>query len=148
MGSRRKSRELAVQALFQLDMNPGLRGEQSLAIFNENFPIAEDDRPFFSRLVRGVCERLKEIDRVIRQHSENWRLERMSRVDRNILRLAVFEISYCPDIPPRAAINEAIELGKYFGTEESGAFINGILDSIYLEKNQTGLKKEDESSDQ
>jgi N utilization substance protein B len=129
-------------------MNPGLRGEQSLAIFSENFPIAEDDRPFFSHLVRGVCDHLIEIDRIIRRHSENWRLERMSRVDRNILRLAVFEISYCPDIPPRVAINEAIELGKYFGSEESGAFINGILDSIYLEKTQTSPKEESESSDQ
>ncbi|MFH0787961.1 MAG: transcription antitermination factor NusB, partial [Pseudomonadota bacterium] len=67
-------------------------------------------------------------------HSENWRLERMSRVDCNILRMAVFEIAYCTDIPPRVAINEAIDLGKRFGSEESGAFINGILDAIFLER--------------
>ena len=67
-------------------------------------------------------------------YAENWRIERMSGVDRNILRIAVFELVYCNDIPPRVAINEAIDLGKQYGTEESGAFINGILDSIFLKQ--------------
>jgi N utilization substance protein B len=133
MGKRRKSREIAVQALFHLDMNPEKDPRRALVLFKENFPVAAEVEPYFSRLVEGVIGQSFEIDRLIRQHSENWRLERMSRVDRAILRLAVFELRYCRDIPPRVAINEAIELGKYFGSDESGAFINGILDSIFIE---------------
>jgi N utilization substance protein B len=134
MGSRRKSREAALQALFFIEMNPNNPFERALDIFLENFPVKAGSRPFFFRLVQGVCEHRTEIDQVIQGHSENWRLERMSRVDRNILRMAVFEMTQCTDIPPRVAINEAIDLGKQFGTEESGAFINGILDGIFLER--------------
>jgi N utilization substance protein B len=143
MGKRRKSRELAVQALFHLDMNPERDPRRALALFRGNFPVAEESEPFFSRLVEGVIDHMSEIDPLIRRHSENWRLERMSRVDRAILRLAVFELRYCRDIPPRVAINEAIELGKLFGTEESGAFINGILDSILAEQTPQETPQED-----
>jgi N utilization substance protein B len=134
MGSRRLSRETALQALFLIEMNPHNPFERSLDVYLENFPLKAGSRPFFFRLVQGVCEHKAEIDQVIQGHSENWRLERMSRVDCNILRMAVFEMTYCTDIPPRVAINEAIDLGKHFGTEESGAFINGILDAIFLER--------------
>ncbi len=133
-GSRRKSRQAALQALFLIEMNPDKSYVQSLEIFSRNFPVKGKSRSFFSRLVEGVCEHKTEIDHLIQGHSENWRLERMSRVDCNILRIAAFELIYCSDVPPRVAINEAIDLGKQFGTEESGAFINGILDSIFLEK--------------
>ena len=81
----------------------------------------------------GVREKRAELDRLLKRHSENWRLDRMSPVDRNILRLAAFEMQYCADVPPKAAMNEAIDLGKRFGSEESGAFINGILDSLFIE---------------
>jgi transcription antitermination protein NusB len=134
LGSRRKSREAALQALFLYEMNPQTPFERSLDVFLENFPVKVGSRPFFFRLVQGVSENLTDIDQVIQEHSDNWRMERMSRVDRNILRMAVFEMTYCTDIPPRVAINEAIDLGKQFGTEESGAFINGILDGIFLER--------------
>ena len=133
-GSRRKSREAALQALFFQEMNPQTSFERSLEIFQENFPVKTGSRPFFLRLVQGVNQYLADIDREIQKHSDNWRLERISRVDRNILRISVFEMTYCQDIPPRVAINEAIDLGKQFGTEESGAFINGVLDSIFLER--------------
>ena len=133
-GSRRKSREAALQALFLIEMNPQNSLEHSLKIFLENFPVKEGSRPFFLRLVEGVWGHKTEIDLLIQRHSENWRLERMSRVDCNILRIAVFELTHCDDIPPRVAINEAIDLGKHFGTDESGAFINGILDSIFLDR--------------
>ncbi len=123
-----------MQALFLIEMNPLNPFERSLGVFLENFPIKGGSRPFFLRLVQGTWEHKAEIGQLIQGHSENWRLERMSRVDCNILRMAVFELIYCPDIPPRAAINEAIDLGKHFGTEESGAFINGILDSIFLDR--------------
>ncbi len=120
--------------MFLNEMNPQNSFERSLEIFSENFPIKELSRPFFLRLVQGVWEHQAEIDLLIQKHSENWRLERMSRVDCNILRIAVFELVHCPDVPPRAAINEAIDLGKHFSTEESGAFINGILDSIFMDR--------------
>ncbi len=133
-GSRRKSREAALQALFLIEMNPLNPGESSLAVFSENFPVKKGSQPYFLRLVQGVGEQKEAIDRLIKNYAENWRIERMSGVDRNILRVAVFELVYCSDIPPRVAINEAIDLGKQYGTEESGAFINGILDSIFLER--------------
>jgi transcription antitermination protein NusB len=131
MASRRQSRVLAVQALYQLDLNPGDLG-RSLNDFLESFPTAEENLPFFRRLVEGVWENKRELDRLLKRHSENWRLDRMSPVDRNILRVAAFEMQYCADVPPKVAINEAIDLGKRLGSEESGAFINGILDSLFI----------------
>jgi N utilization substance protein B len=134
LGSRRKSREAALQALFLIEMNPSNPLEQSLAVFLENFPGKKGSQPYLLRLVQGVWDQKEAIDRLIKDYAENWRIERMSGVDRNILRMAVYELVYCDDIPPRVAINEAIDLGKQYGTEESGAFINGILDSIFLQK--------------
>jgi len=81
--------------------------------------------------VEGVLQHKDEIDQFIERFSNNWKISRMSRVDRNIMRIAVFEILYCDDIPFKVSINEAVDLGKRYGTEESGAFINGILDSIH-----------------
>jgi transcription antitermination protein NusB len=133
-GSRRKAREGALQYLFFLEMNPQNSFDQGLEIFLENFPVKGKSKAFFLRLAQGVWAHKTEIDRTIQRHSENWRLERMSKVDCNILRIAAFELIYCNDIPPRVAINEAIDLGKHYGTEESGSFINGILDSIFLDQ--------------
>jgi transcription antitermination protein NusB len=133
-GSRRKSREAALQALFLIEMNPANSVDLSLAVFLENFPVKKGSQPYFARLVQGVGEQKEAIDHLIKNYAENWRIERMSGVDRNILRLAVFELIYCEDIPPRVAINEAIDLGKQYGSGESGAFINGIFDSIFLER--------------
>jgi len=87
-------------------------------------------KEFAGRLVEGVCLHREELDRMIREASLNWRLERMTRVDRNILRLAVFEIIFLEDIPPSVSIDEAVELGKLYGSTDSGAFINGVLDRI------------------
>ena len=89
-----------------------------------------DLRDFALSLVEGTCARLAEIDAHIRSAARNWDITRMAALDRNILRLAVYELAYCNDIPPKVAINEAIELAKKFGTEESGQFVNGILDKI------------------
>ncbi|HSO72379.1 MAG TPA: transcription antitermination factor NusB [Thermodesulfobacteriota bacterium] len=132
MASRRQSRESAIQALYQLDLNPG-DFQQGLTVFEKNYPPQEEGVPFFRKLVQGVCEQKRAIDLLIRRHSQNWRLERMSPVDRNILRLAVYELRFGGDTPPKSAINEAIDLGKRYGSEESSAFINGILDSILTE---------------
>jgi N utilization substance protein B len=131
MGNRRKSRELAIQALFFMDMNDRF-AEEKLSLFCENFLPSSQIRPFFLNLVRGVSSARAEIDVLIERFSNNWKISRMSGVDRNIMRVAVFEMLCCKDIPCKVSINEAIDLGKKFGTDESGAFVNGILDSIRL----------------
>jgi N utilization substance protein B len=84
------------------------------------------------KLVKGVLKNKPQIDILIERFSKNWRVQRMACVDRNVMRIAVFEMLFCPDIPPKVSINEAIDIGKKFGTEDSGAFINGIVDSIRI----------------
>lgn len=131
MGNRRQSRELALQALFYMDINQGL-SQALLEKFCEHFRPPEKVRPFFLTLVNGVLTFRRQIDGIIERYSKNWRLSRMSFVDRNVMRIAVYEIFCCDDIPPKVSINEAIDIGKKYGTEESGAFINGIIDSIRI----------------
>ena len=143
MGGRRKSRELALQVLYQIDVSLD-DPRYALDLFWGNFQTWEDSRQFTERLVEGVCKYRKEIDKTIKKYSENWKLDRMPRVDRNVLRLAVFEIFYCHDIPFKVTINEAIDLGKKFGSEKSGSFINGILDSISIGIYGDGTKKSDQ----
>jgi transcription antitermination factor NusB len=130
MGKRRQARELAIQVLFHLEFNSGAP-EEVFDLICENFSAQESVMPFSRQLVLGVCEKRKEVDVLIRNASKNWRLERMSRLDRCILRLAAFEISFLEDIPPKVSIDEALEIGKKFGGEDSGRFINGVLDNIY-----------------
>jgi N utilization substance protein B len=137
MSTRRRARELAMQALFFMDVNQNASAEM-LQRFCDNFAPPKRSQPFFLRLVNGVLEAKSEIDGHIEQFSKNWRISRMSYVDRNVMRIAVYEMLFCPDIPPKVSINEAIDVGKKFGTEESGAFINGIVDSIRI-----ALEKED-----
>lgn len=141
MGNRRKSRELAMQALFYMDMS-GNDSEESLSRFCENFEPSGEILPFFLKLVKGVMQTRLKVDEIIERFSSNWKLNRMSGVDRNVMRVAVYELLCCPDIPYKVSLNEAIDIGKKFGTEESGAFINGILDSIRmaLEKNEIDIK--------
>ncbi|HID28564.1 MAG TPA: transcription antitermination factor NusB [Desulfobacterales bacterium] len=131
MGNRRRSRELAMQALFQIEMTQD-HSREAIELFCEHFRVPKNAKPFFLRLVEGVKEFQHEIDPLITGFSENWKINRMSRADRNIMRIAVYELLFCDDIPPKVSINEAIDIGKKFGTEESGAFINGILDSIRI----------------
>ena len=129
MGTRRKARESAMQALFFMD----LRGDFSVETFSRfcaSFAPKPDVRPFFMHLVEGVLQHRDRIDALIQSASENWSLDRMSGVDRNVMRIAVFEMLSCEEIPAKVSINEAVDIGKKFGTEESGAFINGIVDSI------------------
>ena len=132
MGNRRKSRELAMQALFYMDMNPNGSKETALERFCTNFTLSKKARPFFLKLVNGVLQTKSELDSIIEKFSDHWKIGRMACVDRNILRIAVYELLYCGDIPSKVSINEAVDIGKRFGTEESGAFINGILDSIRM----------------
>lgn len=129
MGIRRRGRELALQVLYQIDVTHREVGE-ALDLFWDNFTSDEEARYFCERLVRGMVEHLDEINDLIGKHAEHWEVGRMTQIDRNILRMAVYELVYCQDIPPKVTINEAVEIGKKFGSEDSGAFINGILDRI------------------
>ena len=138
MGIRRKARELALQALFCMEMS-GDASEEMFQRFCEHYPPTVKSQPFFLQLVKGVNSAQDSIDQLIERYSHNWRLRRMSCVDRNILRIAVYEMLFCNDIPFKVSINEAIDIGKKYGTEESGAFINGILDSIRVEKEQENM---------
>ncbi|XXF80514.1 transcription antitermination factor NusB [Myxococcaceae bacterium GXIMD 01537] len=134
MGARRTGRERALQALYQMEMASNASTSEALAsAWSAN---AEEGKPdpdavkFARELVEGVQAHRAEVDALIERHSHNWRLDRMSRIDRNVLRLGVFELKYRPDIPRKVTINEAVELGKNFGTEESSAFVNGLLDRV------------------
>ena len=120
-----------MQALFQIEMTQD-DSREAVELFCKHFRVPKDAKPFFLRLVEGVRKCQPEIDRLIESFSENWKINRMSRADRNIMRVAVYELLYCDDIPTRVSINEAIDIGKRFGTEDSGPFINGILDSIRI----------------
>lgn len=139
MGNRRKSRELALQALFYIDMTDE-EPRTALKLFCENFTPAKATMPFFLKLVLGVVNGKPAIDEIIKQFSSHWKLGRMACADRNILRIAVFELFCCRDIPPKVSINEAIDIGKKYGTEDSGAFINGILDSVHSAIETDGLQ--------
>jgi len=129
MGSRRKARELALQALFYVDSRQEF-SKDLLEQFYACFAPARKPGAFFRQVAEGVVTYRTEIDSVMARYSSNWKLDRMSRVDRNALRIAVYEMLFCDDIPMKVSINEAIDMGKKFGSEDSGAFINGILDSI------------------
>ncbi len=137
MGTRRFARELAMQALFSMDMSCAFSTE-ILEDYRRSFPPNKRVGPYFERLIGGVLQYRDHIDRVIEQYSSNWKVRRMACVDRNVLRLAVFELLYCGDIPAKVSINEAIDIAKKFGSAESGSFINGILDSI-----RTALDKQE-----
>ena len=128
-----------MQALFYMDMNPGEMRER-LDAYIGNFLPSKDTLPFFLDLVKGVMGSRQRIDAVIERFSSNWKIHRMPCVDRNILRVAVFELVYRPDIPVKVSINEAIDIGKKYGTLESGPFINGILDSIRIALEKGGIQ--------
>ncbi|NQT10454.1 MAG: transcription antitermination factor NusB [Desulfobacteraceae bacterium] len=140
MGIRRRSRELAMQALFYMDMRKN-DSQEIVEFFCNNFIHSKNVLPFFLKLVNGVIHTRPETDSIIERFSSNWKMSRMSCVDRNIIRIAVYELLFCSDIPSKVSMNEAIDIGKKFGTEESGAFINGILDSIRiaLEKEEINI---------
>jgi len=132
MARRRRSREMAVKVLYQADLS-GVSITEAFQIFCEHFGGSEASKLFAKELLDGIHAHLDQINSLISQFSEHWRLDRMSMVDRNVLRLAIYELLCRPDIPAKVSINEAVELAKKFGTEDSGAFVNGILDRIRLD---------------
>ncbi len=129
MGARRKSRELALQMLFQHDMS-GNAPETIIVTFEDLHKVKPPVREFAIRLFEGTVRNLEEIDRMIVEQADNWRLTRMAVVDRNIIRMSVYEFMHEDETPKLVIIDEAIEIAKKFGTQKSGQFINGILDGI------------------
>ena len=127
---RRKAREYALQVLFQLDIRKEKPTATLLKRFWTEYEPDDEVRTFTEEIVKGTYRHLKIINAKILACAKNWSLDRMAIVDRNVLRMAAYEILYRTDIPPSVTINEAIELAKKFGTDESGAFVNGILDSV------------------
>ena len=128
---RRQAREDALKVLYQLDRNQDLTAVTGMAVFEKCFKdegIQPDE--FTHRLVHGVAEKLKELDATIEGASDNWRSDRMAAVDRTLLRIGVFELQFCDDVPATVTINEMVELAKSFGSEQSPAFINGVLDKV------------------
>jgi len=129
--SRRKARELALQTLFQLDYNNIDLDKAITSVMEEIGTISENARSYALKLVLGTKEHLSEIDDIISAKTEEWTIERMPGVDRNIARLAVYELNFSKeDIPQNVVINEAVELAKIFGTDDSSRFINGILGAL------------------
>jgi transcription antitermination factor NusB len=141
---RTRARELALQFLYQIDvLQDGVIDELD-AFLRQEERDAETCR-FARRITLGTHERREVIDGIIQGVAQNWQISRMAVIDRNVLRLATFELLYCDDIPPKVAINEAIELGKRFSTANSGAFINGILDKIKSQSSASPAEEEAEA---
>ena len=130
MRNRTKSREYALQMLYQMDIRSA-QPQEILAEFWEDAEPGEEIKGFANQLVSGTAEHLPELDALIGRHADNWDLKRMAVIDRNILRLGAFELLHMSETPPKVCINEAIELAKRFGDSESGKFINGVLDAIH-----------------
>ena len=129
MGARRKARELALQMLFQHDM-AGNEPDMIIATFEDLQKSKPNTREFATKIFRGTVDHLSDIDGMIQAQAENWRLPRMAAVDRNIIRLSVYEFLHEDETPKLVVIDEAIEIAKKFGTQKSSQFINGILDGI------------------
>jgi len=132
-GRRRKARELALQFLYQLEQNGATDPGPFEADFWARHPVDDEARAFADSLVQGAKRQQGEIDKRIAECAEHWDLDRMAVVDRNILRLAIYELLFEPGVPGKVTINEAIEIAKKFGTAESSRFINGVLDRIHRE---------------
>jgi N utilization substance protein B len=130
MGTRRKSRELAVQMLFQADMGQQNAEHVRRTFWNERADMEPEVRGFADDLFKAAMERRDEIDQLIEKHAEHWRMERMAAVDRNIMRAAVAEFQGFPKTPSPVIINEALEIARKYSSPESVQFINGVLDSV------------------
>jgi N utilization substance protein B len=140
MGLRRKSRELALQFFFGHDFQDqtcdkkALR--QELELFTTNFDTGKKSLPYAEEIITGLCAHWDEVDELLSRHAHNWRMERMAAVDRNLLRIAAWEMLYNDEVPLQVAINEALEIAKRYSSPDAVGFINGILDSLHA-----GMKK-------
>jgi len=137
MGKRRSSRELALKFLYQFELNGGDLDEQ-IKLFLERNSSQEDVENFMKELVVSLIDKMEEIDEIIQKFSDHWILDRMTVIDRNILRMGACELLFNFSTPPKVVINEAIDIAKKYGNEDSPEFINGILDKVYNEIGQKG----------
>jgi N utilization substance protein B len=128
-GTRRKARELALQALYQIEIT-GDASAAAVDLFLEHFEGNARAKEFARRLVSGVVSQRAAIDQRVEQCTDNWKLARLAKVDLVILRMATYELAFCPDIPSNVSLDEAIEIGKRFSSAESAAFLNGVLDQV------------------
>jgi N utilization substance protein B len=140
---RHKGREIALQILYQCEWNTTedidkVITEYATSLASEAIPENDPALAFGRTRLQGVLTHKAEIDSILKKNAKHWRLDRMASVDKNILRIGAFELCYCPDIPPKVAINEALELAKIFCGGESGAFINGILDAVLRDRERAG----------
>jgi N utilization substance protein B len=133
MGRRRRARELALQLLYQLDLGGERDAETTIDEFWGQQTVPEDVRVFADNLVRGTKAHQPKIDELLGRFAEHWELDRMAVVDRNVLRVGVFELLWGHEVPPKVAINEALEIARKFSTEDSIRFINGLLDRVRRE---------------
>jgi len=129
MGTRRKARELALQALYQIDVT-GDASPRAVESFLRHFEGGAEAKDFARGVISGVMANLEKIDGIIERSAENWKLRRMAKVDLLILRIATYELLFCPDIPMNVSLDEAIEIGKRYGSADSPTFINGVLDQV------------------
>jgi len=145
MRLRSKAREVALCLLYQVEISK-TDFHQAIQGYLENYPQKQEVIDFLSILIQGVISNINSIDSLIKKHVKNWEIDRMAVVDRNILRMGCFELLFLEDVPPKVAINEAIELAKRFGDMDSPRFVNGILDKIY--KTETKAAESDKFKDQ
>jgi N utilization substance protein B len=139
MRKRTQAREYALQILYQCEVNPDALEQTIASFWIQNQPASSESRVYAENLVRGTMQNLIHIDEVISRVARNWQLSRMAIIDRNILRYATYELLFMDDIPPKVAINEAVNIAKKYSQEDSGKFVNGILDKItHTEKKITG----------
>ena len=155
MSNRHLARTICLQSLYEWDFNN--RAEDLVALLEKNlaeFAPDFDDEGFTSELISGTAKNVDEIDQLITKYAPEWPIEQITVVDRNVLRIGIFELKFSPEIPPKVAINEAIELAKAFGGESSGKFVNGVLGTIYKEmgekqvvNSKTGKKTVEKAED-
>jgi N utilization substance protein B len=130
MRKRTKARECALKILYAVDIVKGDAAEQMASLWQSEPETGQEVRQFSEMLVDGVVKNMTRIDKVITEYATNWQLSRMAVIDRNILRMATYELLYLDDVPPKVAINEAIDIAKKYGDQDSGKFVNGVLDKI------------------
>jgi N utilization substance protein B len=146
MGARSTAREAAMQMLFAIDAT-GADAEQAIRDFWRELPGDAEGREYADEAVRGVLRHLEATDARVQAASTNWRVERMARVDRNLLRLGAWELEHRRDIPRAVVLDEAVEIAKRYGTEESGAFVNGVLDRIADDCGRTDTEPDADAGD-
>lgn len=130
MRKRTKARECALKILYAVDITKDDPEKCIETFWNTEQDAEAEVKDFADKLVRGVAENIKKIDKIITQYATNWELGRMAVIDRNILRFAAYELLFLEDVPPKVSINEAIDIAKKYGDKDSGKFVNGILDKI------------------